>query len=61
MFEKCAIVVMVVCIIAVGWLVYVGPKENAATFNKFKSESQPTATYRDAFFTKLTIRAGDKD
>lgn len=48
------IVVAIIVAVAVGITLY-APYREMQTFNKFKSEEQPRATYLDAVFSKLRI------
>ncbi len=51
----CILIIMLVVILAfIPWHFFKCHQE-AETFNKFKKESQPTATMWDAFFSELRV------
>ncbi len=51
MFGLLGICLMLFCI-------FVAPHYEAQTFNKYKSDNQPMATYKDALCTEMVVVAG---
>ena len=55
--EKWAVAMIITVSVIVGFVIFLPPYMEMKTFNKFKSEDQPKATYWDAVCSELRVNS----